>query len=64
MILDGFFICFLVDAIIRLRKFLSFLSVESLYHERVLGFVKYCFFFFFASIEMIMYILCFNQLKN
>lgn len=55
--------CFLVDAIIRLRKFLSFLSVVSLYHERVLGFVKY-FFFFFASIEMIMYILCFNQLKN
>lgn len=61
MILDGFFVCFLVDAIIRLRKFLSFLSVGSLYHESILGFVK---FFFFASIEMIMYILCFNQLKN
>lgn len=53
---------FLVDAIIRLRKFLSFLSIESLYHEKVLGFVKYG--FFFASIEMIMYTLCFNQLKN
>lgn len=52
---------FLVDAIIRLRKFLSFLSIESLYHEKVLGFVKYV---FFASVEMIMYTLCFNQLKN
>ena len=59
MILDEFF--FLVDAIIRLRTFLSFLSIESLYHEKVLGFVKYV---FFASVEMIMYTLCFNQLKN
>lgn len=40
---------------------ISLLSIESLYHEKVLGFVKYV---FFASVEMIMYTLCFNQLKN
>lgn len=57
MILDEFFFgrCYYqVEEI-------SLLSIESLYHEKVLGFVKYV---FFASVEMIMYTLCFNQLKN